>query len=174
VSRALLYLYFPDRNALHFAVCERALKLLGERFAEAVSRHARGLDQVESIGRAYLAFSLEFPLYFKMLSRFESHPADQIEPNSSEALCVMAGDTVHTITSNAVRLGIQDGSIRADIGDPFLVAVSLWGMMHGVIQLSMTKANLLAHDGITSQQLLYKALEMCGRALRSSVAATGN
>ena len=171
LSRALLYVYFPDRPALHFAICERALKLLGERFEAAAARHVRGLEKVESVGRAYLAFSMEFPLYFTLLTRYESHPSNEIAPESAEQRCVIAGDRVHGISAAAVATGLQDGSIRADAGEPYLVAVTLWGFMHGVIQLSMSKANLLAHDGITSQQLLTTAMTMCGRALSASIAA---
>jgi len=171
LSRALLYVYFPDRPALHFAICERALKLLGERFESAVARHTRGLEKIESVGRAYLAFSMEFPLYFTLLTRYESHPANEIVAESVESRCVLAGDRVHGISAAAVALGVQDGSIRADAGEPYLVAITLWGFMHGVIQLSMSKANLLAHDGISSQQLLSTAMQMCVRALRADAAA---
>ena len=165
VSRALLYVYFPDKESLHFAISERALVLLKERFTQAVARHVRGADQISAIGRSYLAFSQEFPVYFKALSSYESHKPDEIAKDSVEQSCVFAGDEVHAVTARAVELGVRDGSIRADVGNPHLIAVTLWGFLHGVIQLAQTKANLLAHDGISQQQLLEKAMELCRVAI---------
>jgi TetR/AcrR family transcriptional regulator len=161
VSRALLYLYFPDKIALHFSICTRALTLLADRFEQARARHSTGYEQVRGIGRAYLAFAQEFPHYFAALTRFEAHPQDQIAPDSVEAQCQAAGNAVHSISAAAVLQGIQDQSIRADIGNPHLVAVTLWGFLHGVIQVGQTKANMLARDGIAVPQLFQQAMAMC-------------
>jgi TetR/AcrR family transcriptional regulator len=161
VSRALLYVYFPDKESLHFAISERALLLLRERFQEAAARHETGMAQINAIGRAYLAFSQEFPMYFAALSSFESHKPDEIVAQSVEQSCVLAGDEVHAVTAAAVVRGIADGTVRADVGAPHLIAVTLWGFLHGVIQLAQTKANILAHDGISQSQLLSKSMELC-------------
>ena len=45
--------------------------MLTQRFTEAVGRHKRGLDQLTGIGRAYVAFSQEFPVYFEVMARCE-------------------------------------------------------------------------------------------------------
>ncbi len=165
VSRALLYVYFPDKQSVHFAICTRALELLAERFEQAAARHARGFEQIQGIGRAYLAFSHEFPHYFSALTRFEAHPQDQVAPDSVEAECQLAGDKVHAVSARAVSLGIADGTVRADVGNPHLVAVTLWGFLHGVIQLGQTKSALLARDGISVPILLQQALQMCSKAI---------
>ena len=161
VSRALLYVYFPDKEALHFAISTRAMQLLRDRFQQAIARHVTGLDQITAIGRAYLAYSQEFPMYFAALSSFESHKPDEIVADSVEQHCILAGDEVHAVTAQAVSLGIKDGTVRANVGDPHLIAITLWGFLHGVIQLAQTKANVIAHDGISQPQLLAKAMELC-------------
>src|SRR5215831_13039092 len=69
LSRALLYVYFGDKVDLMYGICERALIMLGQRMDEAVARHKRGLDQMIAMGRAYIAFSQEFPGYFAVKSR---------------------------------------------------------------------------------------------------------
>jgi TetR/AcrR family transcriptional regulator len=165
VSRALLYLYFPDKEALHFAISERALLLLGERFEQAAARVETGFEKVVALGRAYLAFSMEFPVYFAALSSFESHRPEDVAADSIEESCILAGDAVHRVTSKAVELGIADGSIRTDVGNSHLIAVTLWGFLHGVIQLAQTKAHMLARDKISQPKLLDQALELCSVAL---------
>jgi AcrR family transcriptional regulator len=148
LSRALLYVYFRDRDELQFAIGERALGVLRERFVEAVGRHTRGLDQIDAIGRAYMTYAHEFPHYFDVCARFQAHSMSP-QPGSNEGACAVAGDAALSVVARAILAGIEDGSIRRDIGDPMLCAVTLWAFTHGVIQLAMTKGAELARFGIT-------------------------
>jgi TetR/AcrR family transcriptional regulator len=147
LSRALLYVYFRDKEELLFAICERALEVQRVRFVEAAARHLRGMDQIEAIGRAYMAYAHEFPHYFDACARFQAH-AMASEPGSNEGACGVAGDKCLGVVVQAIETGVRDGSIRADIGQPMLLAVSLWAFTHGVIQLAMAKGADLAHLGI--------------------------
>jgi len=148
LSRALLYVYFRDRDELQFAIGERALKVLREKFTEAVAQHARGIDQIEAIGRAYMHYAREFPHYFDICSRFQSH-AVSATPGPTESACAVAGDASMLVVVGAIRTGIADGSMRNDIGDPMLFAVTLWAFTHGVIQLAMAKGSELERLGVT-------------------------
>ena len=165
LSRALVYVYFKDKFDLHCAICERSLLLLGDRFEQAAARHKRGRDQVEALGRSYVGFSQEMPHYFQALARFEAHSPTHVEGESNEAACMVAGERVHKIMVECITLGMQDGSIRADLGNPYLTAVTLWGFMHGIIQIAATKANMMAADGISTQQLIDHALRMSSLGL---------
>jgi hypothetical protein len=64
-----------------------------------------------------------------------------------------------------LEAGVRDGSIRADIGNRMLAATALWGFTHGVIQLAVTKAKLLAHHGVDGRELLDQAMAMAIRAV---------
>jgi AcrR family transcriptional regulator len=166
LSRALLYVYFKDKTDLLFGVCERALSVLTQRFAEAVARHKRGLDQMVGIGRAYVAFSQEFPVYFEVVARCELlSPEPQSETNEGAAM--IQGDACRALMVKVIQDGIADGSIRAEVGDPKIVSTVLWGFMHGVLQLAATKANHLAHDGLTTRELVEHALIMCKHSLEA-------
>jgi AcrR family transcriptional regulator len=167
LSRALLYVYFQDKVDLMYGICERALLALGQRMEEAVSRHKAGLDQMVAIGRAYIAFSQEFPGYFDILARCELRVVS-LEWAPNEAACMQAGNRVQALMESVVQSGVHDGSIRADVGEPKLVAVTLWGLMHGVIQLAAAKAKLLAYHGVDRQALLDQALLMARRSLAST------
>jgi TetR/AcrR family transcriptional regulator len=164
LSRALLYLYFTEKEDLLFGIGERALKVLASRFAEAVARAAKGSDQVEAIGRAYMAYAHEFPHYFDVCARFQAHSTSP-QPGSNEAACVLGGDATLAVVVRAIETGIADGSIRADIGNPMLVAVALWGFTHGVIQLAMAKSTDLARIGIAVPELSNYTLELLRVAL---------
>lgn len=164
VSRALVYTYFQDKNELGYAICERTLQLLRERFEAALASQRRGIDQVGAIGLAYLAFARQFPSRFTVLSRFETHRAER-EATSTERAVILAGRAVHEVTVRALQNGMRDGSIRKDIEDPMLVSLTLWGFSHGAIQLSMTKDLVFAKEGIPVQRFIQHSFALALRAL---------
>src|SRR5579859_6489656 len=57
LSRALVYVYFRDKEDLLFAIGARAMRLLCERFASAALAKGSGMDQIEAIGRAYVGYA---------------------------------------------------------------------------------------------------------------------
>ncbi len=130
LSRALVYVYFKDKNDLLFGLGERAVLTLKERFEEAVERNKRGLDQVLGMGRAYLAFSQEFPVYFEVLARCELLGQNDGEnTESNEAACRGGGDAVRGLMVTALANGVKDGSVRADVGDLKAVAIVCCGAL---------------------------------------------
>jgi AcrR family transcriptional regulator len=168
LSRALLYVYFTDKTDLMFGVGERAMAILMRRFSEGAARHKCGIDQLDAIGRAYVAFSQEFPVYFGVLARCELRAPENPNPDSNEGGCARNGDALHTVMASALEIGMRDGSIRADAGQPTATAVVLWGFLHGVIQLSASKANLLGHRGVSIRQVLDQAMLMARRAVAAT------
>src|SRR5512137_1414718 len=77
LSRALLYVYFTDKSDLHMALVERSLEALHDRFVAAQKGRLDGIAEVEAIGRAYLAFSVETPHYFDACARYQAHAAGE-------------------------------------------------------------------------------------------------
>lgn|SRR5690606_37738791 len=161
LSRALVYVYFKDKQDLHFAIAARAMEMLRRRFEEASERSKSGLEKIMSIGRAYMAYSQEFPYYFDACARLEMHvPAPGAGHGPQELACLEAGRHVHEIVVANLQLGQQDGTIRADLGDLAVTSRVLWGFTHGIIQIAMTKGEPLAQVGISIPQLTQHALQM--------------
>src|SRR5262245_15248293 len=90
LSRALVYVYFKDKQDLHFAIAIRAMETLRLRFEDAASRARTGLEKVEAMGRAYMAYGQEFPHYFDACARLELHSPDAADATPQERLCVEA------------------------------------------------------------------------------------
>jgi TetR/AcrR family transcriptional regulator len=149
LSRALVYVYFRDKEELLFAIGERAMRKLRNRFIEAVAAHTLGMDQVEAIGQAYMTYAHEFPHYFDFCSRFNAHSV-AIDPGSHEGACRIEGDEAIGAVVQAIETGIGDGSIRPDVGEPRLLAMTLWAFTHGMIQLAMAKGTDLERFGIST------------------------
>ena len=154
LSRALVYVYFKDKEEFHAAIVLRAFMLLSVRFAEASSRARLGIDKVEAMGRAYVAFAHEFPHFFDACARFEACAPLADDPQSPLTQCFEAGDRVHGHVIDALQEGQRDGSIRSDLGDYRISSITLWGFSHGLIQIAMHKADALARRGISVPQLV--------------------
>ena len=67
LSRALVYVYFKDKQDLHFAIAARALEVLRQRFTEATARARTGIDKVEACGRAYMAYAPGIPAFLRCM-----------------------------------------------------------------------------------------------------------
>lgn len=166
LSRALVYVYFRDKADLHFALVERSLEALRLRFEAAQRNKSRGIDEVEAIGRAYLAFARDVPHYFDACARFQAHASADGELPPNEYACVAAGHRVHEVMIESLNRGIADGSVRADIGDPHVTALSLWAFTHGVIQIAASKGGQMELEGIAVGGFVEHAFAMALRALQ--------
>jgi TetR/AcrR family transcriptional regulator len=165
ISRALLYVYFADKQALHVALCERAMELLLERFQAATAGAPNGLARLEAMGRAYVRFARELPVYFQALAHLEARAPEDLELHGP---CFDLGDQCHEAMTSAIRDGIADGSIRPEVGSPDAVAIALWGFMHGVIQIANTKGGLLVRRNTDALQLYEHSLALMRRGLSTS------
>jgi TetR/AcrR family transcriptional regulator len=168
LSRALVYVYFRDKEDLLFAIGDRAMQLLKSRFEAAAAAPGTGLQHVEAIGRAYMGYALEFPHYFDVCSRFQSHTMGS-EPSANETMCQRAGDQVIGTVVGVIKAGIRDGSLRKDIGDPLMLAFSLWAFTHGITQLVMAKSADLARRGIAIPDFSNYAFKLLNDAMKQYV-----
>jgi len=165
LSRALVYVYFKDKTDLMFGIAERALATLRQYFVDAIAQHARGLDRIVSTGQAYIAFSAEHPVYFDLLARVELRKPDMSNLQPNERACLTGGEAIYRLMQEALELGVQDGSVRADVGDPRAVSLCLKVFIHAAIQFASSKAGMLEHQSVQPQQLLDQAMLMATRSL---------
>lgn len=171
LSRGLVYVYFKDKSDLHLALVERALDSLRARFEAARVGKQRGIDEVEAIGRAYVAFSREQPHYYDACARYQSHACStagteaDVPPN--ESACMAAGHRVNGTIVDSLNRGVADGSVRRDLGDSLTTALSLWAFTHGVIQIASSKGGQIEHEGVPVQQFIDHAFSLVLGSLRA-------
>jgi AcrR family transcriptional regulator len=171
LSRALVYVYFKDKEEILFAIGERAMCLLRDRFIAAAAGSALGIEKIEAIGRAYMAYAFEFPHYFDFCSRFNAHSGNP-EPGSHDFGCRAAGDEAIAVVVKAIECGIGDGSIRPTIGEPILLAVTLWSFTHGLIQLAMAKGSDMARFGIGIPELSNYGFDLLRRVTENPLTSS--
>lgn len=140
LSRSLLYVYFEDMDDIVLAVTHRGFRSMRKRFEAAVAQHDTGLLQIRGIGDAYVNFAREEPTYFQLVAQFESRTANPEDASERMRKCLAEADRGLGAMAEAIRNGIDDGSVRADL-DPVQTAITLWGSTHGLIQLAANKGD---------------------------------
>jgi len=171
LSRALVYVYFKDKNDLMFALDHRALVVLKQKFMEVIESQARGIDRIEGFGRAYMSLSQEQPVYFDVLSRCEQVTVGDVEADSNMESSLNAANGVFGLMEEALQLGIQDGTVRPDIGSPRVVAITLWAFLHGAVLIATNKQPVLGLLGVAEGALTQNALDMALRSLMPAAAS---
>ncbi len=166
LSRGLLYVYFKDKHDLKAGICERALIGLHGRFKSVVDETQTGLDRVLAMGRAYVEFAAGSPLQFELLARFEATEASTTDTDSNHYACLAAGAQVHALLTNALEVGMRDGSVAQSAGSPNTVALALWAMTHGSIQVASMKRAVLTQHDVTPAALVEQTLRMAAISLR--------
>ncbi|WP_456425830.1 TetR/AcrR family transcriptional regulator [Rhodocaloribacter sp.] len=145
LSKGLLYFYFRNKEDLAHAIAHRGLRVLGQFFEKALRDHEKGIDQVTAIGRAYMRFAREYPDYFNIMSWFEAQPGDGDCPGTYAEACNAEGSQCIGLVAQAVRNGIEDGTIRPEL-DPLETAITLWAQTHGLIHIISYKEVQVRHQ----------------------------
>ena len=161
LSRALVYVYFKDKHDLLIGLCVRALELLRERFTAAVAAETQGYKQVEACVR----FASDHPTLFDALAQVEAHTPIADDPSLDVSL--KAGDELQNVLVEAIERGKADGSIRLDAGPSALLGLTLWGLMHGVLQLTQHKSGSLESAGVSQAELIEQGFVFAARAIAS-------
>ena len=135
-SSPALYLHFPDKMTLIYAVCEEQFNQMGAQIDRAIAEAGDDhIDRLRAAAHAYTRFALDHPVQYRIMmmddvfgAMFQSTLAD---------LAAMSGMTsiVQTI-SDAMDVGVFETD------DPALTAVSMWAAVHGLVSLRLAKPGL--------------------------------
>lgn len=179
LSRGLLYFYFRDQDDLWWALCAEGLGRLRGFFEEAVRRADSGLDALERIGWAYVRLSREHPVEWELLAHKEvqeitAEPPDGADPGWEDlrdhcAVCQQIGGGIHELMATQVERGVEDGSVRPDVGNPLATALALWGATHGLLQIARMKEFMLEKGyGIGVESYLDHGIRMLTRSMAAA------
>jgi AcrR family transcriptional regulator len=166
LAKATLYLYFDSKEELYSAVQLRGMRIMYSMFDRAVMDKASGIERVEAVGRAYIAFAHEHPEYFNAMIHFGSKTRCEEEMSESEAQCNELGEKTIGLVAQAVQSGIDDGTIRGEL-DPLRTAFILWAQTTGMLQILSVKGTHLEEiHGVAADDLMARFFEFVELALR--------
>ena len=143
VSHTAPYHHFEDRTDLVCALGSEGLDLMDLRMAERqAAASGDPKEQLLAIGLAYVTFAVDRPDYYAAIGAMASLPTDS-EPTGEAP--PEPGATWQRLLDAVV--GCQHAN-RLPAGDPVVIAVSLWSLVHGLAGLWMAgPLRLLPHSG---------------------------
>ena len=149
LNKATIYLYFENKEALYAAIVLRGIAILNEKFGEFLEKKAPGIVKVFLMGQAYLRFSLENPEYLRLIMFYGSEQFSKENPCTAE---IGKGyGSCRLLLRDAIREGIDDGTIRSDI-DPFLASMYLMTAFMGILSMEDKWKLVIADAGFSSEQ----------------------
>jgi AcrR family transcriptional regulator len=130
-SATTIYLYFASKDDLLFTVADEGFARFSGQLAVAADGVANPLVRLEHIGRAYVAFGLDNPAYYRLM--FMERADFLLRCKEGEPTPRLSALSV---VEQSIREGIAAGLIRP--GDPGARADALWAAVHGVVALHLT------------------------------------
>jgi AcrR family transcriptional regulator len=168
LSKGTLYLYFKSKEEIYLGIYMRALRILHRMFDEVMVSEVTGIEKVRAIGRAYYGFSQQHPDYFDAMMYFDVEGLEPLAEGSMALECHNSGIGLLETVADAVRAGVEDGTIRSDL-DPMKTAILLWAQTDGVIRVIGRKCeHLKEFEDIDLRHLINDFFEFAYNALRAS------
>lgn len=127
-----IYLHFPDKASLMYAVCQRHYAESEHAMVSAAEGVEDPVDRVVALGRAFVHWGLANPEQFRILfltDRSESMPGVTVDQ-------VATGEAFTTIL-DAIGEAVDAGQVAVD--DPLAVLLDLWAALQGITTLVITR-----------------------------------
>jgi TetR/AcrR family transcriptional regulator len=149
LNKATLYLYVENKEALFAAIVLRGIRILQKKYEECMNTRATGITKVALMGQAYYEFSQEHSDYLRLIKFYGTERFSKENPCTAE---IGKGyGTCRLILRDAVREGIDDGTIRADL-DPFLISMYLMISFMGILSMEDKWKQVIETEGFSYEQ----------------------
>lgn len=145
-----LYYYFPSKERLLLEVCRRQYQRFAHALAARIPQNASVIDELIARGHAYLDWAVTHPEHYRILFMTPTgsqSPAYDADPRQSAGLAELIDN---------LERGIAGGSFRP--GDPLLMALMLWSVVHGMASLAVANPAL-------PRELAHAVVEATGRSV---------
>jgi len=155
-SPTTIYLYFRDKDDLLFTVVDEGFVQFGQQLAAAAESQEDPWERLIALGRAYVAFGLQHPVYYQLMfmqrTDFLTHRA------SGESQPRIAS---FRVLQQVVQQAIDAGVLRP--GDVESMSDVLWAVVHGMVSLAIT---MPMFDASRIQRTMETAWQMQCQGLR--------
>lgn len=164
LNKATIYLYFQNKETLFATIVLRGVEILKQKYMACMEKQVPGIVKVTLMGQAYYQFSQEYPDYLRMIHYYGSERFSKEDPCTSE---IGRGyGTCRQILRDAIREGIDDGTIRADL-DPFLTSMYLMISFMGILSMEDKWKLVIEAEGFSYEQFAGEFFQFITPAIAS-------
>ena len=153
-SATAVYHYFADKNALLYALQNRAFERLAQQAAP-VGEIASPVERLRALGHIYLRFAAEHPELFELMFLMTS-PMEAVRAQGGSAPWT-SGRAAFDHLVQVIQYGIDAGVFP--YSDAELVALMAWAQLHGLAALALRKRLLIFPEARRST-IIEEAMEL--------------
>ena len=132
-SPTTIYLYFKDKNEILFELCEEGF-IMFEKLNSNLIKINNPLNRLHKMGENYIGFGLQYPEYYDLMF-IQNAPMDRLAQMNDGRW--VHGDRALDLLRSIVKECITQKIIKK--GDPDSVTMAVWGMVHGLVSLTIRK-----------------------------------
>ena len=121
VSKGALYLHFKNKDSLYFEIVSRVHREYHRQLMERIDKNAPGGEQIRTMIKFLVEFTKKNRDYNTMASTYGPVIFSRLDDAYDQVLSQNAAE-FSTWQYNAIKKGMQDGSIRKDL-DPVLFGI---------------------------------------------------
>lgn len=151
LAKGTLYLYFKNREDLHYAVVLRAIEILNGLVRQAYEPGATGLENIRRMGEAYVQFFYKHPDYFRTIMLFDASRFERVQ--KEKQMKILEPESPLMFFRTVIHEGQNDGSIRSDI-PPEEMAILLWSQVSGVFEFIELRGTILSKLNIDPSEII--------------------
>ncbi len=129
-----IYHHFRDKHALLVELCVLDFQALGQAF-QRIERVEDPVERLRRFGIAYTQFGLANPSHYRFMFMTERTASDETAAHKR----LHPEEDAYAMLRATVAEAIDTGRLRPECDDAELLAQMLWGGVHGIVSLHITK-----------------------------------
>src|SRR2546421_1112815 len=155
-SPTTIYLYFHNKDDLLFTVVDEGFVRFGQQLAAAAESQEDPWERIIALGRAYVTFGLQNPVYYQLMFLQRTDFLTQRQVGESQPRIAS-----FRVLQQTVQQAIDAGVLRP--GDVESYSDVLWAVVHGMVSLAIT---MPMFDASRIQRTMETAWQMQCQGLR--------
>jgi TetR/AcrR family transcriptional regulator len=168
LSKPALYRYFKNKESLYFAVALRGMGILRDTVKDAVAKEKTGIEKVSGFIQA-LCFDYavnHFEYYRLLVAAREQRFMDMLKKQEIDGGSQFGNMMLELLNFfvDAINLGIEDGTIREDVG-PLQTAIFLMLAFEAAVNITPEYQNLLTQTGLSKDEYLKHSIDLMLRGI---------
>lgn len=166
LNKATIYLYFKNKEALFSAIVLRGIRILNKMYRECMETQVPGVTTIALLEETYYRFTRQHPDYQRLIKYYGVERFNKENPGFAEIQEEFSMS--RNFWQDAVREGIDDGTIRNDI-DPVLLTIYLMITLMSAVTLTRPWLYVLDQEGVSHETFVKEFTRFISPAVSTGV-----